>query len=87
MYEQGADSFVAFGMSPQQALLTIEALEAFLLGSATDIHAPIDIYDPGDFSGQAPTVAQGYSTLGDAPQDQAFELGLAALLAGFSSTL
>lgn len=87
MYEQVADSFVAFGMNPRQALLTIEALEAFLLGSATDIHAPIDIYDPGDFSGQAPTVAQGYSTLGDTPQDQAFELGLAALLAGFSATL
>ena len=35
MYEQVTSAFTAFGMSPRQALLTVEAIEAFLLGSAT----------------------------------------------------
>lgn len=87
MYEQVAAAFVAFGMDARRALLTIEAIEAFLLGSATDVHAPADIYDPGELAHRAPTVAQGFEGLGTTPQDVAFEVGLAALLAGLASTL
>lgn len=87
MYEQVTSAFVAFGLNPRDALLTIEALEAFLLGSATDIHAPTDIFDPGHQAETHPTMAEGFAALGPTPQDDAFELGLAALLAGLSTRL
>lgn len=87
MYEQVTSAFVAFGLSPRDALLTVEALEAFLLGSATDIHAPTDIFDPGHQAETHPTMTEGFAALGPTPQDDAFELGLAALLAGLSTRL
>lgn len=87
MYEQVTSAFAAFGFSPRDALLTVEALEAFLLGSATDVHAPIDIFDPGQRASSHPTMAEGFAELGSTPQDEAFELGLAALLTGLSIRL
>lgn len=87
MYEDVTAAFTAFGFSPRQALLTIEALEAFLLGAATDLQAPADIFNPGSYAAEAPTLQAGYESLGDSPQDDAFLLGLSALLTGFSLTL
>lgn len=87
MYEQVTSAFVAFGFTPRDALLTVEALEAFLLGSATDVHAPVDIFDPGQRASSHPTMAEGFAELGSTPQDEAFELGLAALLTGLSIRL
>ena len=87
MYEQVTSAFTAFGMSPRQALLTVEAIEAFLLGSATDLHAPVDIFDPGDQAAEHPTMVEAYETLGGTPQDEAFNIGLSALLTGLSAAL
>lgn len=87
MYERVTTAFTAFGMTAQQALLTVETLEAFLLGSATDLHAPADIFDPGQHTQAHPTMTEGYRQLGPSPQEQAFNLGLAALLSGLSTTL
>lgn len=87
MYEQVTSAFTAFGMSPRQALLTVEAIEAFLLGSATDLHAPVDIFDPGDQAAEHPTMVEAYETLGGTPQDEAFTIGLSALLTGLSAAL
>lgn len=87
MYEQVVSSFTAFGLSDSQSLLTIEALESFLLGAAIDTHAPADIFNPGALGLDHPTMQEAYSQLGSAPQDTAFNLGLTALLTGLASTL
>ncbi|WP_326503779.1 TetR/AcrR family transcriptional regulator C-terminal domain-containing protein [Rothia nasimurium] len=87
MYEQVTSAFTAFGMSPRQALLTVEAIEAFLLGAAMDVHAPVDIFNPGDHAAERPTMAEAYESLGNTPQDEAFTIGLSALLTGLSATL
>ncbi|WP_237224425.1 TetR/AcrR family transcriptional regulator [Rothia nasisuis] len=87
MYEQVIRAFTTFGMTPRQALLTVEALEAFLLGSAIDLYAPTDIYDPGSLAVDHPTMHESYRTLGNSPQEEAFTIGLRALLAGLATTL
>lgn len=87
MYERVTSAFRDFGMSPRQALLTVEAIEAFLLGAATDIHAPVDIFDPGERAPEHPVMAEAYTALGGTPQDEAFSIGLSALLTGLSATL
>lgn len=87
MYEQVISAFITFGLSHDQALLTIEALEAFLLGAAIDNHAPTDIFNPGPLGANHPTMQEAYSQLGKTPQDRAFSIGLNALLAGLAETL
>lgn len=87
MYERVTSSFTMFGMSPKQALLTVEALEAFLLGSALDMNAPSDIYNPHESASDHPTMASAYKILGATPQDQAFSIGLQAMLTGLAQTL
>lgn len=87
MYEQVTSAFRDFGMSPRQALLTVEAIEAFLLGAATDIHAPANIFNPGQLAPEHPVITEAYATLGGTPQDEAFSIGLSALLTGLSATL
>lgn len=87
MYEQVVSSFIAFGLPHHQALLTIEALEAFLLGAAIDAHAPAHIFDPGPLGASHPTMQEAYSQLGNAPQERAFSIGLDALLTGLANTL
>lgn len=87
MYEQVTSAFTAFGMSPRQALLTVEAVEAFLLGAATDLHAPSDIFNPGDQAAHHPTMQAAYPSLGPTPQEEAFTIGLTALLTGLAATL
>lgn len=87
MYEQVVASFTAFGLAPSQALLVVETLEAFLLGSAVDAHAPTDIFNPGALGTNHPTMQEAYSQLGHTPQESAFTIGLDALLTGLATTL
>lgn len=87
MYEQVVASFTAFGLTPSQALLVVETLEAFLLGSAVDTHAPVDIFNPGTLGGDHPTMQEAYSQLGSSPHDRAFAIGLDALITGLAATL
>ncbi|MDO4897837.1 MAG: helix-turn-helix domain-containing protein [Rothia sp. (in: high G+C Gram-positive bacteria)] len=87
MYEEVTAAFTAFGWKPRQALLTVEAIEAFLLGAATDTHAPADIFDPGRQAPDHPIMTAGFRELGQSPHDEAFELGLAALLTGLSLSI
>lgn len=87
MYEQVVASFTAFGLSPSQALLTVEALEAFLLGSAIDAQAPNDIFSPGPLGNEHPTMRDAFGHLGPTPQEEAFTIGLTALLKGLAASL
>lgn len=89
MYEQVVSAFIEFGFAPAHALSTVEALEAFLLGSALDATAPADIFDPAELSKEHPAMAAAYRELSAAhenPAQLAFETGLYALLGRFSAT-
>lgn len=87
MYENVTQAFLLFGLSHRQALLTIEALEAFLLGAALDTQAPADIFNPSPHQQEHPAIWAAYQELGPTPQDEAFELGLGALLEGLACQL
>ncbi|GAA4170222.1 TetR/AcrR family transcriptional regulator C-terminal domain-containing protein [Gryllotalpicola koreensis] len=86
MYEAVTRAFREAGWPPDRILTAVVALENFILGAALDLVAPGDILDPaGDEA--APALAEAYARQrealgGEPPADAAFELGLAALIAG-----
>jgi len=89
MYEEVSQGFRAAGWPEEKIVSAMVALENFILGSALDAVAPPDMMEPGDFAGEVPGYAHALragegvdSTLSRA--DQAFELGLAALVAGLA---
>jgi len=99
MYEEVTKGFLAEGWPEELAVSAIVALESFILGSALDAVAPADIFDTGDFAAQVPVFTQALAvrqrflgrdddvSYAAAAADQAFDLGLDALLTGLSTSL
>ena len=89
MYEHVVAGFERAGWQQEDIMVAMVALESFILGSALDALAPDDMFDPGALASQFPhfTAALDARTAaldGRRPSDLSFELGLEALIAGFS---
>ncbi|WP_415854442.1 TetR/AcrR family transcriptional regulator [Sinomonas sp. G460-2] len=90
MYERVAEGLRAGGWPEDMVVDAIVAMESFILGSAMDVSAPEWIFDVGDRRDLAPTFADAVATRrgrGRAAADDAFALGLNALIAGLRGTL
>ncbi|NKX53015.1 TetR/AcrR family transcriptional regulator [Arthrobacter mobilis] len=91
MYERTARGFRGAGWPEEDVVNTIVALENFILGSALDAVAPEDMFDTGGFADQVPVfdaaVRVRHSAAGTAGSaaEQAFELGLAAMVEGLEA--
>ncbi|OFI36816.1 hypothetical protein BIU82_12155 [Arthrobacter sp. SW1] len=90
MYEEVSKGFLAAGWPEEKVVSAMVALENFILGSALDAVAPADMMEPGDYTGNVPTYTEALragerSTKALSRADQAFELGLAALVAGLAA--
>ena len=90
MYEEVSEGFRAAGWPEHRIVSAIVALENFILGSALDSVAPPDMMEPGDFAEQVPGYTKALRAGESADSalsraDQAFELGLAALVAGLAT--
>lgn len=67
--------------------LVLEALAAFLLGSALDANAPDHVFDPAVAGGDYPRLQEAYRMLRGgavAPAEDAFAVGLEAMLYGLA---
>ncbi|MEL4359296.1 MULTISPECIES: TetR/AcrR family transcriptional regulator C-terminal domain-containing protein [unclassified Luteococcus] len=88
MYEAVLDGLLRAGWQPEQAVDVIVAVEAFVFGSALDLDAPADIFEPGSAAEAAPrftAAARARLTRAGSTRrasDDAFELGLRALVGG-----
>ncbi|WP_136611868.1 TetR/AcrR family transcriptional regulator [Sinomonas albida] len=90
MYERVAEALRAGGWPEDMVVDAIVAVESFVLGSAMDVAAPEWIFDVGDQRDLAPTFADAVSARrgrGRTAADDAFALGLNALVAGLRGTL
>jgi AcrR family transcriptional regulator len=88
MYEQAATALEDAGFPRHEALAVITAVESFVLGSALDLAAPpvmVSAIDPAATPRLAEAAAAAPS--GRARADQAFHLGLDALITGLRCTL
>lgn len=89
MYEAVAGGFVRAGWESERIVPAIVALESFIFGSALDATAPLDIFNPGQYTGRLPhfesaLAAQRATGLDSA--DSAFLTGLRAIINGLLSS-
>ena len=90
MYERVAEGLRVGGWPEDMVVDTIVAVESFILGSAMDVSAPEWIFDVGERRDLAPTFADAVAARrgrGRSAADDAFGLGLNALIAGLRGTL
>lgn len=92
MYESVARGFRDAGWPENELLSAVVALESFILGSALDAVAPDDMLNPAGLESQAPVFAAAYARRADALADrsvaeEAFEVGLAAMVGGLRARL
>lgn len=101
MYETVSKGFLDAGFPQERIVPAIVALESFIFGSAYDVTAPGDIFEPGSmaeanphFTAAVRSFSGGRDTAGDTgteghgrwkPADTAFNLGLEALITGLGS--
>ncbi|KQM83138.1 TetR/AcrR family transcriptional regulator [Agromyces sp. Leaf222] len=90
-YEAITVRLLAEGWPEGDVVDTIVAFESFIIGSALDAVAPVDIMSPGDAAASAPAYtaaearrAHDAAARGIRPTDRSFELGLRAMLAGLT---
>lgn len=84
VYEALASALSAAGLPDARIVSVIVAFESFIFGSALDVTAPENIFDSGEDAGEHPVFARAVAAraaLPADPADDAFEQGLAALLA------
>lgn len=82
MYNVLAGQFTRAGFTAARVLEAITVLDNYVLGSALDVAAPDDVWDPGD-AADAPlreALAAGLGRVRRA--DEAFEFGLDLIMAG-----
>lgn len=80
MYDALATAFTVGGFPPGQVLHAITTVDSFVLGSALDLAAPEQVWEPTASSTEAMRAAVGTSGPGRA--DAAFEFGLRVLISG-----
>jgi AcrR family transcriptional regulator len=89
MYETVSKGFRGAGFPQERIISSIVALESFIFGSAYDVTAPADIFDPGTMAGSTPYFTSAVQSLAgqghEKPADVAFGLGLEALIAGLGA--
>jgi len=88
-YESVAAALSAAGLPSTQVVSVIVAFESFIYGSALDVSAPADIFETGDGHADTPVFAEAVrarAALPADPADDAFDLGLHALLRILPST-
>ncbi|MDR2255162.1 MAG: TetR/AcrR family transcriptional regulator [Arthrobacter sp.] len=84
VYEAVASALSSAGLPDARIVSVIVAFESFIFGSALDVTAPEDIFDAGAEGEEHPIFSRAVTAraaLPAAPADDAFEQGLAALLA------
>jgi AcrR family transcriptional regulator len=88
LYEQAATALEDAGFPRHTVLAIITAVESFVLGSALDLAAP-PVMVSGIDAGATPRLAEAASATpsGRARADQAFDLGLDALITGLHHQL
>jgi AcrR family transcriptional regulator len=88
LYEQAATALEDAGFPRRAVLAIITAVESFVLGSALDLAAP-PVMVSGIDAGATPRLAEAASATpsGRARADQAFDLGLDALITGLHHQL
>lgn len=83
MYERVTAGLTEAGWPVGEVAGVVIAVESFVLGSALDTQAPLDVFDPGELSDEAPAFAAANAARpSEDPSRAAFELGLDALLTG-----
>ena len=89
MYETVSKGFLDAGFPQDRIVPAIVAFESFIFGSAYDVTAPGDIFEPGSMADHNPhfTAAVRSSAGHDRgrPADTAFRLGLEALISGLGA--
>ena len=77
------------GFPEERIVSSIVALESFIFGSAYDVTAPADIFDPGSMAESTPNFTAAVRSLAEQghekPADVAFSLGLEALISGLGT--
>ncbi|WP_286166897.1 TetR/AcrR family transcriptional regulator C-terminal domain-containing protein [Arthrobacter sp. AQ5-05] len=89
MYECVVQGFLAAGWEPGRVMSDIVALESFILGSALDMVAPDDMFDPGEDAPQTPGLVEvlaAQAPLGGSRADKAFGVGLDIMIDGLALT-
>jgi AcrR family transcriptional regulator len=89
MYETVSAGFREAGFPQERIISSIVALESFIFGSAYDVTAPADIFDPGSMAESTPNFTGAVRSLAEQghqkPADVAFSLGLEALISGLGA--
>jgi len=90
MYEAISKGFLDAGFPESRVVSSIVALESFIFGSAYDVTAPEDIFEPGTMAESTPHFTAAVRSLGgppssERPADTAFSLGLEALISGLGA--
>jgi AcrR family transcriptional regulator len=84
MYEKALGLMERAGFAAPTGLAVLTTLENFILGSALDLAAPTEMWDTaGSLDSPRLSAALAAAPRGGARADQAFELGLAGLIACF----
>jgi AcrR family transcriptional regulator len=89
MYESVSEGLRQAGFPQERIVSSIVALESFIFGSAYDVTAPADIFDPGSMAESTPNFTAAVRSLAEQghekPADVAFSLGLEALISGLGA--
>ncbi|MCY1226694.1 hypothetical protein D9M72_389360 [compost metagenome] len=89
MYETVSEGLREAGFPEERIISSIVALESFIFGSAFDVTAPADIFDPGSMAESTPNFTAAVQSLAEQghekPADIAFSLGLEALISGLGT--
>lgn len=92
MYEEVTRGLLAAGWPRERVISTIVAVESFIYGSAMDVSAPTNIFDPGTLAEDFPLFTSAVTSnsaarSGRSSADDAFDVGLEALLVGLRAQL
>ncbi|WP_258804335.1 TetR/AcrR family transcriptional regulator [Pseudarthrobacter sp. NS4] len=90
MYEAISKGFLDAGFPESRIVSSIVALESFIFGSAYDVTAPEDIFEPGSMAESTPHFTAAVRSIAAPPSsersaDTAFTLGLEALISGLGA--
>lgn len=92
MYEEVTRGLLSAGWPRERVISTIVAVESFVYGSAMDVSAPTNIFDPGALADDFPlftsaVTSSSSSSVERSSADDAFDVGLEALIVGLRAQL